>query len=318
MDNNIILWILGIIVTFILAYWGVRATFKTTREVKLLYLQENWIPLFDAIVKNMEGIEITYQHTPIEPSLILLKGCFLNIGNVDIDSKHIYQPVTITLPDDLKWKEVKVVDTPAGVNVVSRAKDDVNLEFGWDLLKKTECFKFDALIDASRYLTHEVKLDRGSFSKMIKISHRITDLDKVATSRDLRFRPKTILVGFLIGLLMAVLLSLAERTIFADKFVQYSLEQPGKTPILVRLNPLNNNMFRIRGITEDFSEVIRADELNTLYKLTNPTSVKEIPSLVIGTILPGIWMLLLCASIYVIIDTYSGMKKFFKMAKINL
>jgi hypothetical protein len=79
---EIILTILGVIVTIVIGIVGVKYTFKQRKKTELTFLKNTCIYLFKAIVKNLDGIEIKfYLREPfsILVMLILMNQLFISL-----------------------------------------------------------------------------------------------------------------------------------------------------------------------------------------------------------------------------------------------
>lgn len=77
MDVNNFLTILGLIVTLLVGYLGIRYAFKFRNKVSITFIRRECFSLFNTIVKNLEEIEIKFKNQPITQNLILLKGTFI-------------------------------------------------------------------------------------------------------------------------------------------------------------------------------------------------------------------------------------------------
>lgn len=185
----LILTIVGITLTII----GIKYTLKYGRRIKLTYIDEGCIPLFESIVKNIDRLEVMYKKEPVDPSLILIKGSFVNDGNVDIEETSIHEPVSMRLPDSYKWLQAKIVNSSPGVKTKYEIKDESILEFKWALLKENEFFSFNSLIKAP--VDNKKGRDKEKNSntaknilKLISFSHRITNLRSIKKETMATFR----------------------------------------------------------------------------------------------------------------------------------
>ena len=177
--GGIILAVFGIIVSGTFGFLGIRYALKNRNKPILSYIEESFIPLFRSIVKNMEDLEILYEKKPINPSLVMLKGCFINSGNIDIDSPIIYKPVSIKLPEDWKWIKAKIIDKPSDMKADCTINNSSELEFKWDLLKKGEFLRFDSLIEVPLNDKNEPSDSKEKRKKTISFSYRISNLDRI-------------------------------------------------------------------------------------------------------------------------------------------
>jgi hypothetical protein len=253
-----LLTILGIGATIIFGLLGIVYVLKYRERVSLTYMEEDCIPLFRSIVKNMDGIDISYNNQRITPSLTLLKGCFINTGNKDIDKSIIHEPISLTLPENNKWLKTTTVSTSPGVQALHKIRDDSTLEFSWDLLKQNEFIKFDALIHAEEETADKV----GS---LVKFSQRITNLDKVERTNwpkthDLGPFPSVAVSRY--GMLWTTLIFLIVTafpialfsTLKTSEIHYFIEEEPGKT-VEVSYDEVSNGddasngVVRLRGVS---------------------------------------------------------------------
>ena len=256
-----LLTVLGIVATIIFGLLGILYVLKYRDRVSLSYMEEDCIPLFESIVKNMEGIDIRYENQRISPSVALLKGCFINTGNKDIDQSIIHEPVSLLLPEKNKWLKAMVVSTSPRVGAKINTKANV-LELSWDLLKKNEFIRFDALIQAEEAIVDRV----GS---KIAFTQRITNLDKVerqiwplALSRYIL--RDTVLIPIVI--IVATLASIGNVILFPPREIHFLIEeQPGNT-VEVSVSSRNSNAVLIRGVENPFRREMNIDTFAKQYK----------------------------------------------------
>jgi len=171
------LTVVGLIVSLILGYYGLKYTFKYRKNTQIIFLKNVSISLFKAIVKNLDDIEINFQGKKISENLILFKGTFFNNGNTDIEKSIIHKPLEIELPTNYSWVRHKLIDASEGLEVDSKLNDN-KLIFEWDLLKEGEFFTFDSLIESKNEGENFSDIGKQLLQD-IKINHRITDLKNV-------------------------------------------------------------------------------------------------------------------------------------------
>lgn len=180
MTTDTMLAIFSVIATIIFGYFGIRYTLKYRKKTEIIFLKNSCISLFKAVVKNLDDIEINFQGKRIDENLILFKGTFFNNGNIDIDQSIVHKPLEIELPAEYSWIRHKLIDSSDGLNVNSSINGN-KLIFEWDLLKESEYFTFDSLVEFKN--TNKEKNSEDDFTrgliKNMKINHRITNLKKV-------------------------------------------------------------------------------------------------------------------------------------------
>ena len=191
MDVNFLMGIIGVLGTLILGYLGINYTLKYRSKIKLNYFENDCFSLFQTVVKNFNTIEIKYNKEAINQNLILLKGTFLNSGNIDLDKSNVHVPLSLHIPDNFKVLEAKVIDASNDL-IVTNTITSNSITFIWDLLKKEEYFTFDVLIEhmgelnstGKEIIKEELNLESNRYierelSNNITFKHRITNLSKI-------------------------------------------------------------------------------------------------------------------------------------------
>ena len=239
------------------------------KKIRLSYIEEDCIPLFKSIIKNMQGIEIFFEKAPINPSLVMLKGCLLNSGNTDIDDKMIHEPLAIRLPENSRWKRVIITDKSPDIKVTSKIINN-DLEINWDLMKKGEYIRFDSLIDIGLD-EEDTKNESGkSISKRLKFTHRITNLDKVKRLEKpvlKRFTRSSLWYMGFMALVIILSMFVSERRIV------YLYEDDNGKRNEIRLIPKENDFIEIRGIRNKYSQRVKIEDIFSSHKIT-PIIVK--------------------------------------------
>lgn len=177
MDVYAILKVVGVIATIVFGIVKVIQNSKYRNRTKITFIKNESIALFQTIVKNFGDLEISYQGKKIDENLIFLKGTFLNNGNVDIDKSLIHKPLEIELPENLEWKEFKIINQSEDVDIkVSQNAKKMILE--WGLFKRDEFFTFDCLVEF-KSLTNKESITTSSLIKKIKFNQRIAGLKSI-------------------------------------------------------------------------------------------------------------------------------------------
>ncbi len=252
------------IVFFILT---IRNANRNKRAPGLLYAQKDCVALFDSIVKNMDKIEILYNAEPITPDLILLKGCFYNSGNDDLESSKIHRPVSADFGENVEVIECNISEKPDGSNVKKKIVDNQKIEFNWDLLKKTESFHFDILLKVKKKNGEKEKerVEKRLFKEIV-FTHRITDLDKIdkaifSSRRSSTKTQKNMFLGMMV-LQSALLISLAVFFfVLQTHDLRFSYSDDTYENIEVKVRALTKDTISMRGLNEDFKKVVVLDDL---------------------------------------------------------
>jgi len=248
-----------------LAVMSIVFALKYRNRSQLTYVDQGCLPLFESIVKTIEGIEILYKKKAIDPSLYFLTGSFANTGNLDIDRSTIYDPLSIDLLPAYKWLEARITKSPSGVNVNYKIRSDSTLEFKWDLLKTNEAFSFNALIKAP-------KGRMKSAEKLISFSHRITNLQgiRVESLSDLSRQSKNKIMSNRLAFTMiaAGLAGLLFLTLVPTKQVNYLLEDSSGKTFQASVEPRRNNLLRIETKHDRSSTEIKLEDFPSEYKIS--------------------------------------------------
>jgi len=273
MDLNMFLVLLGIIITVIVGVIGIRI-----RKIpKITFLEQDFFSLFESIIKNIDGINITFENIQVSPSLLMLKASFINNGTIDIDSSMVHEPLKIKLPENCKWKRIKITKTSPKVNINFKMSDVVT-EFNWDLLKRNEYFSFDALIEIIDNLKESIDIDNEyikKLSKKISISHRITNLEKINKGNLYSITKyktfKKIPVPFILLIVMEFLLIISMSTFdIPDQFLKnthYIIKDLKNNNMEIKLIYLGNDNIQIKSIDNEYKEILTVDEFVKKYNI---------------------------------------------------
>ena len=293
MDINMFLVLLGIIVTIIIGAMGIIYTYRIRNIPKITFLEQDLFSLFESIIKHMDGINITFENIQVDPSLLMLKASFINDGTIDIDSSMIHEPLKIKLPENCKWKRIKITKTSPRVNINFKM-GDVITEFNWDLLKRNEYFSFDALIEIIDNQKKSIDIDdeyTQKISKKISISHRINNLEKInrenlyysiIKNRRLKDMMFSFIITLILGLLILTLLFIVPGQSFWSTY--YIIKDLENNNMEIKLTYLKNDIILIKSIDNKYKEELTVNEFVKKYniplKIVNNTMTTYIYSIV--------------------------------------
>ncbi len=281
MDINMFLVLLGIIVTIMIGAMGIIYTRRIRNIPKITFLKQDLFSLFESIIKNIDGINITFENIQVNPSLLMLKASFINNGTIDIDSSMVHEPLKIKLPENCKWKRIKITKTSPNVNINFKMSDAIT-EFNWDLLKKNECFSFDALIEIIDNPKESIDVDSEYIEKLsekISISHRITNLEKInkenlysimKSNKLKRLAPPLILLIITGFLLLILNLAFPGQSL---KNIHYIIKDLKNNNMEIKLVYLKNDNILIKSIDNEYKEELTVDEFVKKYNI--PLKVVE-------------------------------------------
>ena len=275
MTLNMFLGLLGIIITIIVGAMGIIYAYRIRSIPKITFLEHNFFSLFEEIIKYMDGINITFENIQVGPSLLMLKASFINNGTVDIDSSMVHEPLKIKLPENCKWKRIKITKTSPNVNVNFKMSDVIT-EFDWDLLKKSEYFSFDALIEVIDTPKESIEIDYKYIEKLsekISTSHRITNLEKIDKEnlysimkpRRLKERVPLLIINLILGFLLLIFVFTVPIQSLKD--THYIIKDLKNNNMEIKLVYLKNDNILIKSIDNKYKEVLAVDEFAKKYNI---------------------------------------------------
>ena len=176
-------FILGIIISFLLAYWGIWQANKSRTKPQLNLINQDSIPLISSFNEKLKTLDLSDYKLPFNANQYYYRGTIINSGNADIYKSKILQPVKISFPDDFKIISFNLGLQTSEVNVVIKQENEcIILE--WDILKPLEHFTFELIIES------EQNFPIYELSHKIKIESRIADINSI----------KKINIGYLKGI----------------------------------------------------------------------------------------------------------------------
>lgn len=160
--------LLGILFTIVFGIPGIIA-FLRRYETKLVFIQEDLINLYDKVVKNIEGLKITYKKKPINEYIYLLRGVLFCLGKRDITREQIEKYLYFKIPKNSIWHDYKIISKTEDLKIdLKIEKEKLILKLG--LFKDGEFLYLDGLFES-----HDPQVKEN----LITISHRIANIGKV-------------------------------------------------------------------------------------------------------------------------------------------
>lgn len=116
------------------------------------------------------GLSLKYNDYEIEEELSYIKFIVYNDRSFDYSSGGNDNPVRVTLPEDCKWVDAKVVGHSEEVQGEIIDKKEKELDLKFELLRKNEYIEIDGLIESkSKYIMQD-------FADKIMLHHRIANV----------------------------------------------------------------------------------------------------------------------------------------------
>ena len=180
------LWIAlaGILVTGAFGIWGAYQTVKQNRyPAAITFIKEEFIPLFDTIVKSLPSLDVLYNNNLVDENLVLVRASFINTGKKDISADMIETPLTLTLGEGGKWIEAEVTSASENTTAEIKVIDDHKIQVLSGLLRRDEYIRFQALVEVSADEKDSKIAKKGLIEQFVEenleITHRIQDTQKV-------------------------------------------------------------------------------------------------------------------------------------------
>jgi len=128
---------------------------REKRTTALTFIENKCITLFSPLIENIEDLKITYQKKTITDNLIFYQATIYNSGVSDISDSSIYEPLSLKLPIQYKWKSFKFYDKSEGLTIDHTIDKNI-LKLDWTLFKKQEYFRFDTVIEYTGDIVSEL------------------------------------------------------------------------------------------------------------------------------------------------------------------
>lgn len=184
MELKNLLAIIGVVVTAAFGVWGVFLTIKLSRySGRITFVKEQTIALFDAIVKNLDELSITYKGQEIGHNIVLIECALVNTGKFDISPTMIQKPIAISLPENFRWLTAKIVSTSADVNAQVEMENDNTIKLNPGFFRCNEYIRFQALAEVptnedDKKQNHKVSISE-QLEKSMQFTQRILNTRKI-------------------------------------------------------------------------------------------------------------------------------------------
>jgi len=281
---GIIASILSVFATILFGWLGIHLIRQRRYPGKIVFVKEASIGLFDAIVRNLPELSISYRGQAVSEhlNLVLLKGFLVNMGTKDIAPIMVGTPITFGLPEGYRWLAKKVVSHSPDVVADIVIEQDRELVFRMGLLryKEPEHVRFEALAEVP--MGEEGKDVARRLEKGMTISHRIQDTGKITTERvtrgEIKFWDRNILLVLVFSLAMIGGMSLALFEL-RDRAVLHFLLTTEKDGIVeIMITPRLDGTLTIEGVEQPYSETVSVVEFFSERQWEPKTANPRVPA----------------------------------------
>lgn len=276
MEATYILGIIGITITIAFGIWGIFVTIKNSKSGEITFFQEDIIPLFDSIVKNLSELVVSFKESPVKPNLFLIKGGFINSGRFDISQNMIEKELSINLPENFKWLTAKVVSSSQNVIAKTEINGDCSLIFKMGLFRVNEFIRFQALAEVpleslDKFSTYLRK--KHFFINSMNFHHRIKDVKnkieempkKIRTKKDLMY---SLITGGIITLFFLMFVWFAKNR----KDAQYLIYQNNNDKTEVKMEKIESDVVYYTLIDSDEERELSTTAFLNRFSLTRASA----------------------------------------------
>jgi hypothetical protein len=171
-----IYYILGIIISILLTYWGIWHSNKQQKKLNLSLIDQDLTTLINTNDDYFKSLNIEDFQLPTNKNIYYYKGVVMNTGSLDLHKGIIFKPLEISLSDSSKLINYRVTKDREDFNVIT-IKDGNHLKLEWDLLKSLEKFSIELIFETTKDFTWF----RGNqkLHEEIKLDCRIADLESI-------------------------------------------------------------------------------------------------------------------------------------------
>lgn len=269
-----ILGILGILITLVFGGYSIWVYKKSKKNVSLEFRNKECYSLFREDVNRL-NIEIVYNKTALNNTLVLLKATLLNTGHIDIDQNRIYKPLKIKSSETYKWLEATVTGSPSGAQTNIQLLNEQEVEITWDLLKQNESIEIEALVEITGKLGKEVEKGNDFFNNLT-FDYRITDLNSIHKEKQIssssrfrsiynKFTKVTGVISILVGIIFLSFELFPELNFMDKQVVSYAIKKDNNELVSIISSKSSGEItLQLEG---DKKQEFSVEEFNKSYKI---------------------------------------------------
>ena len=178
MDTSTIIGIIGVIATIVFGFLSFDLFKRKKYPGKITYVKLSLIDLLNNVANNFNEIKLLHDDSPIKKNIIYFKGALLNNGDIDINSKLTEKDISVHLPENCKWLDIKATESSDGLTANIDTEHNEVATFKFDLFRKSEYVQFEGLIEAS---DEEIRAE--TIESDLTFKHRIENTGKIETKK---------------------------------------------------------------------------------------------------------------------------------------
>ena len=264
-----LLGLAGVIATLIFGLLSIYLFARRKYPGRLVFMEEQCLPLFEDLVKNLPRMQVLYDDKPVSDNLVLLKGLILNVGSKDVSREMIEQPLQIVVSDGFKWLAAKIVSSSPGVKGRVTTLGEATLEFDLGLFRCEECIRFEALVEVPRNAPEGTE-PATEFRRIMSFRHRIADTAKVE-KRPMPgpASPWETIFQFIFLLIFALATIAVLQSQSSERRLYYVAPNSTATDT-VEASPINATQIKLKGVNSKYETVIPMSLFKTFSPIIGP------------------------------------------------
>ncbi len=171
-------------IEWLLKLFGISLSLRDKNGVRIDCKITKAIPLLTRNLSSLGeyNIKVFYNNNEIEKNLIFFQVEIRNASNKDMIERDIVKNVNAELPDNLRWVEFRLINNDKIIEA-TLDKEKNSVTFYWDLFKRNENVRFEALIEDTQGHSELESFDEEEMIEFvadsISFSHRVYNLRKV-------------------------------------------------------------------------------------------------------------------------------------------
>lgn len=268
MDSSIIIGVVGVVATLVFGFLSIDLFKRKRYPGKVTYVKLSLIDLLNNVANNFEEIKLLHDDSPINKNLMYIKGALINNGDIDINSTSTEKDITIELPENCTWLDVKPTHHSKGLSVSINKETGREAAFHFDLFRKNEFVQFEGLIESDQnYMSSDMLESELVFTHRIENTSKI-EKKSLLSERQIKRKKRKALSYSLAILAFLILFSLTFiLNIFGAKSETLYFERIGATTEEIFKVKLEENSVHLSPMYNGSEDLyISTEKFNRYYK----------------------------------------------------
>jgi len=273
MDTSTIIGIIGVVATLVFGFLSFDLFKRKKYPGKVTYVKLSLIDLLNNVANNFTEIKLLHDNSPIKKNIIYIKGALLNNGDIDINSQLTEKDISIHLPKNCKWLDIKATGFSEGLSANIITEHNETAFFKFDLFRKNEYLQFEGLIEST-----DDKISAETIDSELVFKHRIENTGKIETKsllseKEVKSKKKKAVMFSIALFSMLIIISLTMiLNIFGTRKEEvYYSKKDSATEEIYKVN-LKNSVIELSPIMKGTEDIeVSINEFNNNYFATDTT-----------------------------------------------